>query len=96
MTIRVPPHPAQEREPSRRRPWHQGPGDSDCRWNPFSVHFRAVGQGVFSNWLARTLAVGGKSTIHSSRRLIPVMRVVFSILGGKHGMKTNGWFAAWY
>ena len=26
LTIRVPPQPAQEREPSRRRPWHQGPG----------------------------------------------------------------------
>src|SRR5262249_16526043 len=30
LTIRVPPQPAQERELSWRRPWHQGPGDADC------------------------------------------------------------------
>ena len=32
LTIRVPGQPAQEREPSRRRPRLQGPGDADCRW----------------------------------------------------------------
>jgi len=41
LTIRVPPQPAQEREPSRRRPWHQGPGDADCRWSLFSMYCRA-------------------------------------------------------
>ena len=52
LTIRVPPQPAQEREPSRRRPWHQGPGDADCRWNLFSMYCRPVGQVIFANWLA--------------------------------------------
>jgi hypothetical protein len=44
LMIRVPPQSAQEREPSRRRPWHQGPGDADCRWNLFSMYCRPVGQ----------------------------------------------------
>ena len=71
LTIRVPPQPAQEREPSRRRPWHQGPGDVDCRWNLFSMYCRPVGQVIFANWLATTSAMSGKSPIHSSRRLVP-------------------------
>jgi len=44
LTIRVPAQPAQEREPSRRRPWHQGPGDVDCRWNLFSMYGRPLGK----------------------------------------------------
>jgi hypothetical protein len=71
MTIRVPPQPAQEPEPSRGRPWHQGPGDADCRWNLFSMYCRPVGQVIFANWLATTSAMSGKSLIHSSRRLVP-------------------------
>jgi hypothetical protein len=67
----MPPQPAQEREPSRRRPWHQGPGDADCRWNLFSMYCRTVGQVIFANWLATTSAMSGKSPIHSSRRLVP-------------------------
>src|SRR5258708_5148822 len=70
LTIRMPPQPAQEREPSRRRPWHQGPGDADCRWNLFSM--------IFANWLATTSAMSGKSPIHSSRRLVPGSRLVFT------------------
>jgi|SRR5579864_3033546 len=66
LTIRMPPQPAQEREPSRRRPWHQGPGDADCRWNLFSM--------IFANWLATTSAMSGESPIHSSRRLVPGSR----------------------
>src|SRR5258708_8891443 len=66
-----PPQPAQEREPSRRRPWHQGPGDADCRWNLFSMYCWPVGQVIFANWLATTSAMSGKSPIHSSRRLVP-------------------------
>ena len=76
LTIRVPPQPAQEREPSRRRPWHQGPGDADCRWNLFSMYCRPVGQVIFANWLATTSAMSGKSPIHSSRRLVPGSRLV--------------------
>src|ERR1700682_5009019 len=71
LTIRVPPQPSQEREPSRRRPWHQGPGDVDCCWNLFSMYCRPVGQVIFANWLATTSAMSGKSPIHSSRRLVP-------------------------
>src|SRR5712692_1590819 len=74
LTITVPPQPAQEREPSRRRPWHQGPGDADCRWNLFSMYCRPVGQVIFANWLATTSAMSGKSPIHSSRRLVPGSR----------------------
>jgi hypothetical protein len=72
----VPPQPAQEREPSRRRPWHQGPGDADCRWNLFSMYCRPVGQVNFANWLATTSAMSGKSPIHSSRRFVPGSRLV--------------------
>src|SRR6266436_6890506 len=68
LTIRVPPQPAQEREPSRRRPWHQGPGDADCRWNLFSMYCRLVGQVIFANWLATTSAMSGKSPINSDLR----------------------------
>src|SRR5882724_1241203 len=68
--ITVLPQPAQEREPSRRRPWHQGPGDADCRWNLFSMYCRPVWQVIFANWLATTSAMSGKSPIHSSRRLV--------------------------
>jgi hypothetical protein len=78
LTIRVPPQPAREREPSRRRPWHQGPGDADCRWNLFSMYCRPVGQVIFANWLATTCAMSGKSPIHSSRRLVPGSRLVVS------------------
>jgi len=67
----VPLQPAQEREPSRRRPWHQGPEDADCRWNLFSMYCRSVGQVIFANWLATTSAMSGKSPIHSSRTLPP-------------------------
>src|SRR5258708_18802205 len=56
--IRVPPQPAQEPEPSRRRLWHQGPGDADCRWNLFSRYCRPVGQVIFANWLATTSSKG--------------------------------------
>src|ERR1700680_4706761 len=80
MTIRCPPKPAQEREPSRRRPWHQGPGDADCRWNLFSMYCRPVGQAIFANGLATTSAMSGKSPIHSSRRLVPGSRLVGSDL----------------
>src|SRR6266436_3639870 len=76
LTIRVPPQPAQEREPSRRRPRHQGPGDADCRWNLFWMYCRPVGQVIFANWLATTSAMSGKSPIHSSRRLVPGSRLV--------------------
>src|SRR6516225_7770453 len=75
LTIRVPPQPAQEREPSWRRPRHQGPGDADCRWNLFSMYCRPVGQVIFANWLATTSAMSGKSPIHSSRRLVPGSRL---------------------
>src|SRR2546422_1768180 len=71
LTIRVPPQPAEGREPSRRRPWHQGPEDADYRWNLFSMYCRPVGQVIFANWLATTSAMSGKSPIHSSRRLVP-------------------------
>jgi len=71
----VPPQPAQERKPSRRSPWHQGPGDADCRWNLFSMYCRPVGQVIFANWLATTSAMSGKSPIHSSRRLVPGSRL---------------------
>src|SRR5438445_2724802 len=78
LTIRVPPQPAQEREPSRRRHWHQGPGDADCRWNLFSMYCRPVGQVISANWLATTSAMSGKSPIHSSRRLVPGSRQGFT------------------
>jgi len=74
----MPPQPAQEREPSRRRPWHQGPEDADCRWNLFSMYCRPVGQMIFANWLATTSAMSGKSPIHSSRRLVPGSRLVWT------------------
>src|SRR5215472_19374389 len=74
LTIRVPPQPAQERELTWRRPWHQGPGDADCRWNLFSMYCRPVGQVIFANWLATTSAMSGKSPIHSSGRLVPGSR----------------------
>jgi hypothetical protein len=74
----VPPQPAQEREPSRRRPWHQGPGNADCRWNLFSMYCQPVGQVIFANWLATTSAMSGKSPIHSSRRLVPGSRQGFT------------------
>src|SRR5260370_42289113 len=80
-TIRAPPQVAQEREPSRRRPWHQGPGDADCRWNLFSMYCRPVGQVIFANWLATTSAMSCKSPIHSSRRLVPGSRLVKLISG---------------
>jgi hypothetical protein len=70
----MPPQPAQEREPSRRRTWHKGPGDADCRWKLFSMYCRPVGQVIFANWLATTFAMSGKSPIHSLRRLIPACR----------------------
>jgi hypothetical protein len=66
LTNRVPPRPAQEREPSRQRPCHQGPGDVDCRWNLFSMYGRPVGQVIFANWVATPSAMSGKSPIHSS------------------------------
>src|SRR5882757_2887706 len=49
LKITVLPQPEQEREPSRRRPWHQGPGDADCRWNLFSMYCQPVGQVIFAN-----------------------------------------------
>src|SRR5437879_7211084 len=87
LTIRVPPQPAQEREPSRRRPWHQGPGDADCRWNLFSMYCRPVGQVIFANWLAT--AMSGKSPIHSSRRLVPGSRLVWRGSGLKSTWMEN-------
>src|SRR5713226_2564438 len=85
----MPPRPAQEREPSRRRPWHQGPGDVDCRWNLFSMYCRPVGQVIFANWLATTSAMSGKSPIHSSRRLVPGSRLVWSGSGLKSTWMEN-------
>src|SRR5258708_38750356 len=90
LTIRVPPQPAQEREPSRRRPWHQGPGDADCRWNLFSMYCRPVGQVIFANWLATTSAMSGKSPIHSSRRLVTGSRIVESDLRTWHRFWVTG------
>src|SRR5260221_14058132 len=89
LTIRVPPQPAQEREPSRRRPWHQGPGDADCRWNLFSMYCRPVGQVIFANWLATTSAMSGKSPIYSTRRLVPGSRLVGSDLRAWHRSWTD-------
>src|SRR5208282_2679609 len=89
LTIRVASQPAQEREPSRRRPWHQGPGNADCRWDLFSMYCQSVGQVIFANWLATTSAMRGKSPIHSSRRLVPGSRLVGSDLHACHRSWTD-------
>src|SRR5208337_3660986 len=43
-----------------------------------SMYWRPVGQVIFANWLATTSAMSGKSPIHSSRRLVPGSRLVFT------------------
>src|SRR2546425_5876818 len=42
------------------------------------MYCRPVGQVIFANWLATTSAMSGKSPIHSSRRLVPGSRLVWT------------------
>jgi hypothetical protein len=48
-----------------------------------------VGQVIFANWLATTSAMSGKSPIHSSRRLVPGSRLVFT--GDSGGSNPRLW-----